>query len=47
MIPDSGEGMGMCTMVYRANQIGAKLTVVPTDSGGTLVTCTVQDGISA
>jgi signal transduction histidine kinase len=40
--PDpSSEGMGLRTMRYRANLIGAKLTVDTRPSGGTLVSCTI------
>lgn len=37
----SSEGMGLRTMRYRANLIGAKLTLDTRPSGGTLVSCTI------
>ena len=45
--PPHGEsaGMGLRIMKYRANAIGAELTVQPADRGGTLVKCLVQ-GVS-
>ena len=36
---DSSQGMGLRTMQYRANQIGATITVEPADEGGTEVCC--------
>jgi len=36
---DTGQGMGLRTMAYRANQIRAALAVRPADGGGTLVRC--------
>ncbi len=41
------EGMGLHTMLYRANLIGATLTVSPVESGGTLVTCKVLGGATS
>ncbi len=38
--PDGRKGMGLRTMKYRAEQIGATLTVAPAESDGTVVTCT-------
>ena len=36
------QGLGLKTMLYRANLIGASLTVKPIEAGGTLVVCQVS-----
>lgn len=40
-----GKGMGLSGMNYRAQMIGASLTIEPGSSGGTIVTCSVPDSI--
>lgn len=37
------QGMGLRTMQYRAALIGATLSIVPMESGGTLVTCRLME----
>jgi two-component system CheB/CheR fusion protein len=39
----SNEGMGLRIMRYRAASIGARLTIVPGATGGTVVTCTLRE----
>jgi len=41
---DRGGGMGLPIMRYRANLINANVKIEPADKGGTLITCTVNDG---
>ena len=43
-VKEQTEGMGLKTMRYRASLIGARLTIEPVDTGGTLVTCKVHVG---
>ena len=38
---ESKEGMGIRTMNYRANMIGASLDIQKNPAGGTVVTCTL------
>lgn len=43
-LSEKNEGMGLKIMQYRASLIGAKLTISPVDTGGTLVACKVFGG---
>jgi len=42
--PDETAGMGLRIMAYRAQLIGATLTVEPGEDGGTIVTCRLPKG---
>ena len=39
-----GGGLGLKIMRYRASVIGAQLTILPREGGGTLVVCALTPG---